>query len=67
MADVRKGFLLTLGVVIALVVISLAILITVRIWSGESLADCIAREYGIAKDDFRMHAMMNEKTICHTR
>ena len=67
MADIRKGFLSTFGVVIALIVIALAILIAVRAWSGESLADCISREYGIAKDDSRMHAMMNERTICHAR
>lgn len=67
MADIRKGFLLTFGVVIALMVIALAILIAVRIGRAEPLPDCIAREYGIAKDDFRMRAMLNEYTICHAR
>ena len=67
MADIRKGFLATFGVVIALMVVALVILIAVRIDRPEPLVDCIAREYGIAKDDFRMRAMLNEYTICHAR
>ena len=79
MADIRKGILITFGVIIALAILVAAVVIAVRIDRAvrsvddpdlnpkEALADCIAREYGISKDDFRMRAMLEDYTICHAQ
>ena len=79
MADIRKGILIMFGVVIALVILAAVVVIAVRIDRAvrssdapdlnpkEALADCIAREYGISKDDFRMRAMLEEYTVCHAQ
>ena len=64
MKEIGQGIRWAIGaaIVIGVIIGGCAAFDAVQTWR---LEDCIAREYGMSKDDFRIKYMLHENTVCH--
>ena len=68
MIEIRQGMLWAMGAAIGIAVVVGIIILGVFVveqLAQKRLEDCIAREYGISKTDFRFRHMLNSYTVCH--
>ena len=64
MKEIGQGIRWAIGVAIVIGVI-MGGCAAFEAFQRERLENCIAREYGISKDDFRLEYMLQENTVCH--
>ena len=68
MIEIRQGMLWAMGAAIGIAIVAGIIILGVFVieqLAQKRLEDCIAREYGISKTDFRFRHMLNTYTVCH--